>query len=1218
MRDDLGHHTAHPALNVTIVTLDAHVAGPVARAQASLRAAIPGLHLTVHAAAEWDQNPEALEAAERDIARAHIVVANLLFLEDHIRPILPALEARRDALDAFVGVIAASEVVGLTRMGKLDMRQPASGVMKLLKKLRGSKKPSASSGEKQMAMLRRLPRILKFIPGKAQDLRAYFLTMQYWLAGSDDNVEAMLRFLIDRYADGERQVYRGALAPADPVVYPEVGLYHPDLFGRIVEDPADLPGPPQPVATVGLLLMRSYVLSGDTAHYDGVIRAFEGRGIRVIPAFAGGLDGRPPIERFFKVDGVASVDACVSLTGFSLVGGPAYNDAAAAVETLTALDVPYLAAHAIEFQTLGQWSESSGGLSPVETTMLIALPELDGATNPTVFGGRLGSEPCEGCAKGCRAAGNDRAMAPCPERIEALVARAIRLAKLRRSRVADRKVAVVLYGFPPNAGAVGTAAYLSVFESLHNTLRAMRDRGYAVDLPPSVGALRDAVLKGNADRHGLEANAAAHIPVDRMVAEEPHLAEIEAVWGPAPGKAQSDGAGVFVLGETFGNVFVGIQPAFGYEGDPMRLLFERGFAPTHAFAAFYRYLRQDFGADAALHFGMHGALEFMPGKQAGLGARCWPDRLIGDLPNIYLYAANNPSEASLAKRRSNAITVSYLTPPVTQAGLYRGLLDLKSSLDRWRSLPPDSVEIGSLAETIQAQASELDLCEAEPLWINPQQAANDLWLRLLDYEQSLIPAGLHVVGQPLTDGERADLLDAMGDVDDADAEAIARADVLLREDHEIPALLHALDGRFVPPVAGGDLLRSPDILPTGRNIHAFDPFRMPSAHALEDGRRQANLLIAKHIESGQPAPASIAMVLWGADNIKSDGAPMAQALALMGAKPRFDSYGRLAGAELIDLDTLGRPRIDVVMTLSGIFRDLLPLQTKLLAEAAYLAATADEPVEMNRIRAHTLAYAERHEVDVETAALRVFSNAEGAYGSNVNLLIDSGAWNDEEELADAYETRKGFAYGRDGKPAQQGRLLKTMLADVDLAYQNLESVELGVTTVDHYFDTLGGIGRAVKRAKGSEAPVYIGDQTRGAGKVRTLAEQVALETRTRALNPKWFEALLTHGHEGVRQIEAQVTNTMGWSATTGQVDPWVYQRLTETFVLDEEMRARLSDLNPTAAARVAGRLMEAVEREYWQPDDDTLAALQDSADELEDRLEGVFEPGPSGTSVAAE
>jgi magnesium chelatase subunit H len=381
---------------------------------------------------------------------------------------------------------------------------------------------------------------------------------------------------------------------------------------------------------------------------------------------------------------------------------------------------------------------------------------------------------------------------------------------------------------------------------------------------------------------------------------------------------------------------------------------------------------------------------------------------------------------------------------------------------------------------------------------------------------------------------------------------------------------------------------------------------MPTAFALRDGAAQAERLIARHMAGGAGLPRTVALVLWGADNIKSDGGPIAQALALMGARPRFDGYGRLCGAELIPLDDLGRPRIDVVMTLSGIFRDLLPLQTRMLAEAAWLAATAEEPAERNFVRAHALAYAAKMGCDIETAALRVFSNAEGAYGSNVNQLIDSGAWTGEDELADAFEKRKCFAYGRAGRPVQSAALMQTVLADVELAYQNLESVELGVTTVDHYFDTLGGIGRAVKRARGgAETPVYIGDQTRGDGKVRTLKEQVALETRTRALNPKWFEGLLKHGHEGVRQIEAQVTNTMGWSATTGQVEPWVYQRLTETFVLDEAMRRRLAALNPQASARVANRLIEAHERAYWQPDEATLEALRRGAEELEDTLEGI-------------
>jgi magnesium chelatase subunit H len=308
---------------------------------------------------------------------------------------------------------------------------------------------------------------------------------------------------------------------------------------------------------------------------------------------------------------------------------------------------------------------------------------------------------------------------------------------------------------------------------------------------------------------------------------------------------------------------------------------------------------------------------------------------------------------------------------------------------------------------------------------------------------------------------------------------------------------------------------------------------------------------------------------------------------------------------LIALADLGRPRIDVLMTLSGIFRDLLPLQTKMLAEAAYKCAMADEPLAQNFIRAHALAYAEQMGCDMETASLRVFSNAEGAYGSNVNQLVDSSAFGDENELADAYEARKSFAYGMNGKPVKQAALMQKALKNVEMAYQNLESVELGVTSVDHYFDTLGGIARAVKRQRGTETPVYISDQTRGTGKVRTLRDQIALESRSRALNPKFYEGLLKHGAEGVRQIESHVTNTMGWSATAEAVDPWVYQRLSETFVLDEAMRRRLAALNPQASARMANRLIEASERSYWSPDAATLAALQNAADELEDRLEGI-------------
>ena len=1193
-------------VRVVIVTMDSHLSGAAARAEASLRHDIPGLHLSVHAADEWGSDPGKLAECHQAIATGDIVIATMMFMEDHIRAVQPALAARRPHCDAMVCCMSAGEVTKLTKLGRFDMSQEATGALAMLKRLRG--KPgsdaSKSSGAGQMRMLRRLPKLMRFIPGTAQDVRTYFLTLQYWLAGSEENLAGMVRMLVGKYSAGERRALAGKLAVAAPVEYPDVGLYHPRAPGRIVERLDDLPRGGL-AGTVGLVLLRSYLISGNAAHYDGVIDAMEARGLRVVPAFASGLDARPAVERFFMNDGVTAVDAVVSLTGFSMVGGPAYNDSAAAETMLAKLDVPYVTAHPVEFQTLDQWQADPRGLLPVEATMMVALPELDGGMTPMTFGGRCGRAgtptPCAGC-DGSTCARN---MVAHPERAAMLAARVAKLVALRRAARADRMVAAVLFNFPPNAGATGTAAYLAVFQSLHNTLTALRDAGYTVEVPATVEALQDAIQGGNSGRYGTDANVAAHVSVDDHVRRETWLPEIERSWGPAPGRVLTNGRSIFIMGARFGNVFVGLQPGFGYEGDPMRLLFETGFAPTHAFSAFYRYLAQDFGAHAVLHFGTHGALEFMPGKQAGLSAACWPDRLIGHLPNFNLYASNNPSEGMIAKRRANAVLISYLTPPVAHAGLYRGLLDLKASLDRWRTTDPaaDADQAVQLTALVQAQAAAVNLADAEPAWTDATAEIARLGTALLELEYALIPNGLHVIGQPPSPAERTEMLDFAGVTEPVER---ARLEALLATDHELPAIIHALDGGFVRPAPGGDLLRTTAVLPTGRNLHGFDPFHLPSKFAVADGARQADRLLARHAQDGAGLPETVAMVLWGTDNLKSEGGPIAQALWLMGAAPRFDSYGRLCGARLLTLQELGRPRVDVVITLSGIFRDLLPLQTRLLAEAALLAAQADEAPEENFIRKHALAFIATHGGDMEQAALRVFGNADGAYGANVNSLVGNGGWEDEDELGDAYVARKGFAYGVTGRPVRQAALLTHVLSKVDVTYQNLDSIELGVTTVDHYFDTLGGISRAVRQARGGvAASVLIGDQTRGDGAVRSLQEQVNLETRTRTLNPKWYEGLLKHGYEGVREIEAHVTNTLGWSATTGEVSPWVYQSLAETYVLDAEMRDRIAGLNPKASSKIVNRLIEATDRKYWSPDAATLDALRRAGEDLEDRLEGV-------------
>src|SRR5580698_5097192 len=699
-----------------IVTLDNHLAGAVDRARRALEIDIPGLDLSFHAAAEWN-DPAALQRCLASIAKADIIVATMLFMEEHARAVHAAIQARRETCDAVLGCMSEPNIVKLTRIGRFNMDGSKRGALDFLKRLRSGGKASATGGAHQLAMLRRIPRILKFIPGSAQDLRAYFLTLQYWLTGSEENIANLVRFLLNRYAGGPNLNLRGKLKTAPPAEYPDVGLYHPRMIGRLGDSVDHLPRPSGGSrGTVGLLLMRSYVLANNTAHYDAVIAELEARGLRTIPAFASGLDARPAVEAYFKARGGATIDALVSLTGFSLVGGPAYNDSNSATQMLGELDVPYIAAQALEFQTIEEWESSDRGLSPVEATMMVAIPELDGATAPIVFGGRSINA----------LTGATRDIQPHKERIARLADRIERLVRLRAGERARRKVAIVLFNFPPNAGATGTAAFLGVYESLHRTLEAMQEAGYTVEVPETVDALRQRIVEGNNARFGAGANVVARVDVDDHIRREPHLAEIEAQWGAAPGRHQTDGAALFVLGALFGNVLVGIQPAMGYEGDPMRLLFDRGFAPTHAFSAFYRYLREDFGADVLLHFGMHGSLEFMPGKQVGLSAACWPERLIGAMPNVYLYAANNPSEGALAKRRSAATLVSYLTPSLAHAGLYRGLVDLKASIDRFRAMEPDD-ERSRLAELIQSQAAAIDLAKPEPAW---DRSANEEVARL--------------------------------------------------------------------------------------------------------------------------------------------------------------------------------------------------------------------------------------------------------------------------------------------------------------------------------------------------------------------------------------------------------------------------------------------------------------------------------------------------------
>ena len=528
-----------------------------------------------------------------------------------------------------------------------------------------------------------------------------------------------------------------------------------------------------------------------------------------------------------------------------------------------------------------------------------------------------------------------------------------------------------------------------------------------------------------------------------------------------------------------------------------------------------------------------------------------------------------------------------------------------------------------------------------------------LYEQLLEIEQRLIPTGLHVFGRASSAGEKTDLLKMIASfdrpeagtralpedlVDEAvrtfvdrgtdaaiaflqtkglDAEAtrpifalLESVTAKLQTNNEIDSLMRALRGEFIEPGPGADIIQNPDILPTGRNTHALNPYGVPSAVAFARSEGVANSLLERYKQENGRYPEAMALVLWGLDNIKTQGEGVAQALWLLGTRPLRDALNRTTSVEVIPLSELGRPRIDVVMTVSGIFRDLFSPTVQLLDKAVRLVAQLDEPLDLNYVRKHVLEQIEQDACDLDDAAVRVFSNAPGNYGTNVNFMVMDSQWEREDTLGDLFVTRKCFAYGRDSKgrgfEGREARVaMDRALSRVEATYQNIDTFEIGLTDVDHYFEYLGGVSKAVEKRAKAKPAIYLSDSLSREVKIRSLEETVRLETRAKTLNPKWYEGMLKHGFRGVAEIENHVSNTFGWSATADAVDDWIYSEVANTFLFDETMLERLRDLNPHSAHALAQRLLEANGRGYWDVDESVLDKLREISRSLEDQLEGV-------------
>ncbi|TLU81921.1 MAG: magnesium chelatase subunit H [Chlorobium sp.] len=1181
------------------------------------------------------------------------------------------------------------EAMALTKVGNYSVGDGKAGMPDMVKKVakmlvKGRDEDALYGYMKLMKIMRT---ILPLVPKKAKDFKNWLMVYSYWMQPTAENIANMFRLILREYFNEPVNV--GAI-----VDVPNMGLYHPDAPAYFTDVKSYKNWMKKRGINmdkgqkIGLLFFRKHLLQEKT-YIDNTIRVLEKQGIHIFPSFVMGVEGHVLVRDWLAKE---SIDLLVNMMGFGLVGGPAGSTkpgtaAEARHEIMTKLDVPYIVAQPLLTQGFESWNEL--GVSPMQITFTYAIPEMDGAICPVILG-----------------ALQDGKIETVQERLDRLALLVKQWLRLRATANRDKKVAFIVYDYPPGLGKKASAALLDVPGTLFAALQRLKKEGYNVgQLPESPEALFKVL--DHATDHQLMQNKpdALKISYDefRGLTATRERERIEDRWGQFPGEIVPIGDHeLFIGGIRFGNIFIGVQPRIGVQGDPMRLLFDKSNTPHHQYIAFYRWISREFQAHAMVHVGMHGSVEWMPGLQTGLTGDCWPDALLGEVPHIYIYPVNNPSESSIAKRRGLATMVSHVVPPLSRAGLYKELPALKELLVDFRERNFSSSSSGEaqgdgsgFEEAIMQKAELLNLTDDCPRRENEGfgEYVSRLYMYVSELENRLISNSLHVFGDasPLasqivtiteTLKNRAEdtktlpslLLTQSGKnghfrsyeelasrsrkgeedaiqlrewVDTACREFIQQVlfesinavtafssitegarlpseyipfvDQLIREGFqlltalrdntgEMDALLKVLDGRYISSGPGGDLVRDGiNVLPSGRNIHSIDPWRIPSVLAFKRGSLIADRIVKKHLDENEGQyPETIAQVLWGLDTIKTKGEAVAVVIRLLGGEPSYDAFGKISHYSLVPLEKLGRPRIDVLMQLSPIFRDAFGLLMDQLDRLVKEAAGADEPAEMNYIKKH-VDEALASGMEFESATARQFTQAPGAYGTYVDDMIEDSAWESENDLDDLFIRRNSSAYGGGRKGENESAILQKMLGSVDRVVHQVDSTEFGISDIDHYFSSSGSLQLAARRrnTKGGDIKLNYVESFTSDIKVDDAEKSLRIEYRSKLLNPKWFEGMLKHGHSGAGEISNRVTYMLGWDAVTKSVDDWVYKKTAETYALDPAMRERLATVNPQAIKNIVGRMLEAHGRGMWKADQSMIDELQEIYADLEDRLEGM-------------
>jgi magnesium chelatase subunit H len=1186
---------------------------------------------------------------------------------------------------------SALELMSLTQIGAFKIGDKPKGMPKpvkfILDKFSNGREEDKLAG--YISFLKVGPKLLKYVPvQKVQDLRNWLIIYGYWNAGGADNVVSMFWIIAEKYLG-----LKVAEIPP-PVETPNMGLLHPDYNGyfesprqyldwylshqsaRGGEDAHPIKfetnwsqkseGGKSPV--VGILLYRKHVITKQP-YIPQLIRYFEDAGIVPLPIFINGVEGHVAvrdwmttadetarrkqgnIETLSLSKDAVEVDAIVSTIGFPLVGGPAGSmeggrQVEVAKRILTAKNVPYFVSAPLLIQDIHSWTRQ--GIGGLQSVVLYALPELDGAIDPVPLGGLVGED-----------------IYLVPDRAKRLTSRINNWVKLGRTPPSERKIAIILYGFPPGYGAAGTAALLNVPKSLLNFLHKLQAAGYTVGEIPADGeelirrvkeaddaatADTGGLTRMNADGRGGFGNTVNVKTLEKWLGYL-STSRIEKQWKSLTGTGiKTDGDEFQIGGIQLGNVWIGLQPPLGISGDPMRLMFDRDLTPHPQYAAFYKWLQNDLQADAVVHFGMHGTVEWLPGSPLGNTGYSWSDILLGSLPNLYIYAANNPSESMLAKRRGYGVLISHNVPPYGRAGLYKELMALRDLIAEYRedtaknyvlkeAICKKILDSGLEADCPFDEARKLGIAFSfETVGMFSADAFNRYLVKLYEYLQvvecRLFSSGLHVLGEPPNSEEMTSYLEAyFGErlspeqvqklvfeenepqrrrgrreeekegLDGVFEEGLLVRDLLLQTTDELTNLLRGLNGEYILPAPGGDLLRDgAGVLPTGRNIHALDPYRMPSPAAYERGREIARKIIEKHLEEHDKYPETVAVMLWGLDAIKTRGESIGILLELVGAEPLKEGTGRIVRYELKPLADVGHPRIDVLGNLSGIFRDSFVNIIELLDDLFVRAADADEPESENFIRKHALILQGQ---GVQNYSARLFSNPAGDFGSLVNDRVVDGSWESGDELGETWESRNVFSYGRKDKGEARPEVLTQLLQGCDRIIQEIDSVEYGLTDIQEYYANTGGLKKAAEKQRGKKVNTSFVESFSQDTTPRNLEDLLRLEYRTKLLNPKWANAMVNQGSGGAYEISQRMTALIGWGGTADFTDSWVYDGAADTYALDEEMAQKLREANPEAFRNIVGRMLEANGRGFWLPDADKLQQLRELYELTDEKLEGV-------------